>query len=729
MDNYVGKTLNGCYEIQEIIGVGGMAVVYKAYDNMSQRTVAIKIMKDEFLADEDFKRRFKNESKAVALLSHPNIVKVYDVSFGDKLQYMVMEYIDGISLKEYIAQQGSLTFKETVHFTTQILRAMQHAHDKGIVHRDIKPQNIMLLHNGLIKVTDFGIARFSRSDTRTMTGKAIGSVHYISPEQARGEATDERADIYSVGVMLYEMMTGQLPFQSDNAVSVAIMQLQADAKKPSEINPEIPPALEEITMKAMQKNPAERYSSASEMLADFKTFRENPNVRFNYALYGDNQATRPIDPADLKKHIAADNYNKKDSGKVVTRQMKNKLQVLKYIAVACVTVCIILMIVCIAFASGGDKYECPDLSGMTYEEVERLYGDYFGDIIVEAKYDNSHEIGTVIAQSIFEGEKIKEGTNITITISKGTAGDETRVPNLSGKTIEEATELINIADLILKIEKEENSLYAQGAVIRTEPAANTLVYRKSVVTVYVNELKDSDNSNAVKVPNIKFQTYSDAVKMLEIAGLEIGEVTKANSNYPENTIIVQAIKGDTYVEKGSKIDLVISNGIKVPIIEFVLPRFATRVEGDIVVYCNSQRQDELTLNKMLLAGNKISIDLSNSVQNIDPNAGTFKYEIHVVSPQIDKVIFTCEVDFTTGEMTNPISYVYSYVPEVTGRDVENARALLESYGFVVETERILVEGNSAPVVSQQYPEATESVVLTNDFIARLIVVVGEDYIG
>ncbi|MBR5774088.1 MAG: Stk1 family PASTA domain-containing Ser/Thr kinase [Clostridia bacterium] len=722
MDNYVGKTLNGCYEIQEIIGVGGMAVVYKAYDNMSQRTVAIKIMKDEFLADEDFRRRFKNESKAVALLSHPNIVKVYDVSFGDKLQYMVMEYIDGISLKEYIAQQGTLTWKEVVHFTTQILKAMQHAHDKGIVHRDIKPQNIMLLHNGLIKVTDFGIARFSRSDTRTMTGKAIGSVHYISPEQARGEATDERADIYSVGVMLYEMMTGQLPFQSDNAVSVAIMQLQADARKPSELNPEIPPALEEIAMKAMKKNPAERYSSASEMLADFKAFRENPNVRFNYSFASDNQPTRVIDPMEVKR--GADKTDEQKGGAVVARQMKNKLQLLKYIAIACVTVCLVLLIVFIAFASNDTKYECPDLSGMTYEEVENRYGDTFGDIIVEARYDNTHEIGTVIGQSIAEGEKIKEGTNITITISKGTAGDETRVPNLTGKTMEEATELINIADLILRIEKEENNLYAPGTVIRTEPAANTLVYRKSVVTLYVNEGGDSTKTN--KVPNVKFQTYEDAVRALTIAGLEVGEVTEANSNYPKGMVIVQAVKGDTFVEKGSKIDLVISNGIKVPVIEFLLPRFATRVEGDIVVYCNSQRQDDLSLNGMLLAGNKVSIDLSTAVQNIDPSAGTFKYEVHVVSPQIDKVIFTCEVDFATGEMIESASYVYSYIPDVTGRDEASARALLESYGFAVEVETVVIEGNSAPVVSEQYPEATEVVCLASDYTVRLIVVVGEE---
>jgi serine/threonine-protein kinase len=244
------------------------------------------------------------------MLSHPNIVSVYDVSTSVMADYIVMELIEGITLKQYMEKKGVLNWKETLHFAIQIGKALEHAHSRGIVHRDIKPQNIMLLHNGTIKVTDFGIARFSRSETKTMTGQAIGSVHYISPEQARGETTDERADIYSVGVMLYEMMTGQVPFQSDNAVSVAIMQLQADAKKPTELNPDIPPALEEITMKAMKKNPAERYSSASEMLADFKMFRDNPNVRFNYEFFTDNQPTRHIDVGEVKAAL-----NKKEKKK------------------------------------------------------------------------------------------------------------------------------------------------------------------------------------------------------------------------------------------------------------------------------------------------------------------------------------------------------------------------------------------------------------------------------
>ena len=262
MDKYLGKRLDGRYEIHELIGVGGMANVYRCTDTVDDREVAVKILKDEYLNNEEFIRRFKNESKAIAMLSHPNIVKVYDVSFGDMIQYIVMEYIDGITLKEYIDQQGIIEWKDAIHLTAQILKALQHAHECGIVHRDIKPQNIMLLQDGTIKVTDFGIARFSDKSTRTMTEQAIGSVHYIAPEQARGDATDGKTDIYSVGVMLYEMLTGKLPFDGDSAVTIALMQLQSTPKHPREINPGIPIGLEQITMKAMEKLPSDRYTSA-----------------------------------------------------------------------------------------------------------------------------------------------------------------------------------------------------------------------------------------------------------------------------------------------------------------------------------------------------------------------------------------------------------------------------------------------------------------------------------
>ena len=267
MDNLIGKRLDGRYSIEGLVGVGGMANVYRGTDLKTGNQIAVKVLKEEFLDNEELVRRFKNESKAISILSHPNIVKVYDVSVTDKLQYIVMEYVDGITLKEYLKQRGgALTWKETVHFATQVLSALQHAHSKGIIHRDVKPQNIMLLADGSIKMMDFGIARFSRAQSQTVSDKAIGSVHYISPEQAKGERTDARTDIYSVGVMLYEMLSGRLPFDGDGAVSIAIMQISEKPKPLAEIAPNTPAGLRQITEKAMEKDPDKRYQSAQEML-------------------------------------------------------------------------------------------------------------------------------------------------------------------------------------------------------------------------------------------------------------------------------------------------------------------------------------------------------------------------------------------------------------------------------------------------------------------------------
>ena len=324
MDKYTGKRLDARYEIQELIGVGGMAVVYRAYDIIEDKIVAIKILKDEFLGNKEFIRRFKNESKAIAVLSHPNIVKVYDVSFGTKIQYIVMEYIEGTTLKEYISNQKVINWKDAVYFVHQILSALIHAHGKGVIHRDIKPQNIMLLNDGTIKVTDFGIARFSHNETQTMTDRAIGSVHYISPEQARGSIIDEKADLYSVGVMLYEMITGKLPFEADNAVSVAIMQMQANPKPPCEINPDIPKGLEQIILHSMEKESAHRYASAEEMLSDIEKFEDNPDITFDYSYFVDDNPTKYIDNIEginKNKTNYGDGYNYKEEKKLITKHI------------------------------------------------------------------------------------------------------------------------------------------------------------------------------------------------------------------------------------------------------------------------------------------------------------------------------------------------------------------------------------------------------------------------
>ena len=281
-DSYIGKRLDGRYELTELVGEGGMANVYRATDVLDNRMVAVKILKTEYSESEEFQRRFRNESKAIAMMSHPNIVKIYDMGFSDKMQYIVMEFIDGITLKDFIDSEHVLNWKDAVHFVIQILRALQHAHNRGIVHRDIKPQNIMLLTDGTIKVMDFGIAKFAREESRTATDQAIGSVHYISPEQARGDVTDAKSDIYSVGVMFYEMLTGKKPFDTNNPVSIAVMHMQNVPERPRNINPNIPSGLEEIIMHAMEKDANKRYQSATDMIRDIEAFKANNQISFGY---------------------------------------------------------------------------------------------------------------------------------------------------------------------------------------------------------------------------------------------------------------------------------------------------------------------------------------------------------------------------------------------------------------------------------------------------------------
>lgn len=391
MDKFVGKRLDGRYEIHEILGIGGMAVVYKAYDNLENRTVAVKILKEEYAKNEEFLRRFKNESKAISLLSHQNIVKIYDVSFGDIIQYIVMEYIDGITLKEYIEREGSLSWKDAVHFTLQILRGLQHAHDRGIVHRDVKPQNIMVLPDNTIKVTDFGIARFARSEQKTITDKAIGSVHYISPEQARGEVTDEKADIYSVGVIMYEMLTGQLPFQAESAVSVAIMQLQREPKPLTEINGSIPQGLEQIVMHAMQKDTSHRYKSSSEMLCDLEKFKKDPSITFEYTYFVDNSPTKFIDAAseDEEEPVKSD----------------EKTPIIPILAGIAVTFVVAIIALAIFFlpkitGSTGDEIKCPQFVGLSQTEVmaNEEYNENFV-ITYKSGYNAEYAVGVVYQQS------------------------------------------------------------------------------------------------------------------------------------------------------------------------------------------------------------------------------------------------------------------------------------------------------------------------------------------
>ena len=569
MDRFVGKRLDGRYEIQEIIGVGGMAVVYKAFDNVENRTVAVKILKEEFTSNDEFLRRFKNESKAIAMLSHQNIVKVHDVSFGDLIQYIVMEYIEGITLKEFIEQEGSLRWKDAVHFTLQILKGLQHAHDKGIVHRDVKPQNIMVLSDGTIKVTDFGIARFARSDQRTITDKAIGSVHYISPEQARGEKTDEKADIYSVGVMLYEMLTGKLPFQADSAVSVAIMQLQRDPQLPTEINGSIPQGLEQITMHAMQKMPERRYQSAAEMLSDLSQFRKDPSLTFDYTYFVDNSPTKFVGGLSGTDIDDVDDIEEDD-----TKEKNNIIPILAGIAVTLVLALVVLAVIFIPrlLKSTGAEIECPNFVGQKIEDISsnEEYNNNF-DFVLEWDHNGDYEYGVVYEQSETNGEKLKKDAEIILYISMGQSTK--KVPDVYGKTESAAISELQANGFTTVVSEIEDEDTDKGLVIKTEPQRTEVVAEGAKITVYVSSGKPTKN---VTVPDVIGMEKDKAKKKLEEKGLvvEFEEIhlTSSDKFYPVGMVAKQDPENtSSQVPEGTTVKLSVCIGYKYSV-EVDLPK-------------------------------------------------------------------------------------------------------------------------------------------------------------
>lgn len=553
MDNYVGKRLDGKYEVQEIIGVGGMSVVYKAYDNVDDRTVAVKILKDEFLNNEEFKRRFKNESKAIALLSHENIVKVYDVNFGEKLQYIVMEYIDGITLKEYINKQNSISWNDALFFMTQILRAVQHAHDKGIVHRDIKPQNIILLPNGNIKVTDFGIARFSRSDTKTLTEQAIGSVHYIAPEQAKGEVTDEKADIYSIGVVLYEMLAGKVPFDSENAVSVALMQVQANAQKLTQINPDIPKGLEQICVHAMQKNPRDRYQTATEMLLDIEEVIKNPNTTFNYSNNNETFTSTVVEPP----HQIDDEYDEIiDPQEAAGRKKKT---------IAAVVISVIVLIgviigVVFMFTSGmnAKSQKLESFVGFSYDELQNDTS-YDYQFVAEYRKTNDQEPGIIISQSPEAGSRVTKGSTVTLIVAA--SEKDISVTNVYGLSLELAQETLKQDGLtIFKTMKVSSESVEEGKVVYTDPKAGTIVSSDQEITIYISDGPSTTTVETIKVPDVTGLTQSGAKAFLEKYGFKNVTFTTQNSVLKKGVVISQSPGAGTSVKETDTIKVIISTG-------------------------------------------------------------------------------------------------------------------------------------------------------------------------
>ncbi len=554
MDRFVGKRLDGRYEIREIIGVGGMAVVYKAYDSIEDRIVAIKILKEEFASNEEFQRRFKNESKAIAVLSHPNIVKVFDVSFGDLIQYIVMEYIDGITLKEYIEKKGGISWNESVNFALQILRGLQHAHDKGIVHRDVKPQNIIVLEDKTIKVTDFGIARFARNESKTITDKAIGSVHYISPEQAKGEPTDEKADIYSLGVILYEMLTGVLPFEAESAVSVAIMQLQTEPKLPTHINPLIPLGLEQITMRAMQKDTKNRYKSAAEMLRDLELFKRDPSTLFQNTYFVDNSPTKHID-----NFYYEEPKTEKEETEVAEEKETSKVPVIPILAGVAVTFIAAILVLVFAvilpmFNEKTSEFDCPDFTGKTVAEAKKMSEKYQFQFEEEIYYSTEEE-GTIIKQTPEANQKVKNETTIKVWVSKH---KKVVIPDITNLPYRAAKQTLTDAGFNVIEVREYDDDIAINNIIKISPAANKEVLYGSEVTLYISNGPQLDN---IAIPNVVGSSESDAKEIIEGAGFKVTVQETNSAPNKKGYVVSQTPKSeDGQALEGSEIIIYVGNG-------------------------------------------------------------------------------------------------------------------------------------------------------------------------
>ncbi len=559
-DKYIGKLLDNRYEILEVIGTGGMAVVYKALCHRLNRYVAVKILKDEYAKDEEFRNRFHAESHAIAMVSHPNIVAVYDVSRSSSVEYIVMELIDGMSLKQYMNRRGKLTQKEAIHFTTQILRALSHAHSKGIIHRDIKPHNIMILRDSTVRVTDFGIARLESSQ-KTVTREAFGSVHYIAPEQAKGSNIDCRADIYSTGVVLYEMLTGRLPYEGDTPVSVAIQHINSLPLSPREINPEIPEALEKITMKAMAPSLPKRYASTDEMIEDLENFRKNPALEIAYEpptsrVEEDLSQTRTI--SIIKEEDLDDD--------MIEAEKERKTSKLPLVAlIAAIGIFILGALILIGSVSGwwkgqSPKYDkIPYLVGMTFDEASVQYSDEFNIVedIGKREYSDEYDEGVIIKQ-IPEANENKRTDEIHVTVSRGKKSGKLKVPEVYGMSEEQAKMVLERDGLECKVESENSEEVAAGNVIKTEPAIGAEISEGDIVTVYVSLGKEN------LVPNILGKTEEEAALALAEVKLTKGSVGEEySSSVEKGRVIRQDVPAGEKRDEGTAIGFTISKGPKV----------------------------------------------------------------------------------------------------------------------------------------------------------------------
>ncbi len=599
MDKFIGTMLDNRYELQEIIGVGGTAVVYKAKCHRLNRYVAVKILKEEFASDEEFRRKFHDEAQAVAMLSHPNIVNIYDVSRSGNVDYIVMELIDGITLKEYLSRRGQLSPKEVTVFATQIARALEHAHDHNIVHRDIKPQNIMLLRDGTVKVADFGIAHFAAQENTYSKGEAIGSVHYVSPEQARGSFVDNRTDLYSLGVVMYEMITGRLPFEGDSPVSIALQHINSIALPPSIFAEDVPEQLEEITMKAMNPALAKRYSNAGQILADLDVFQNEQQFRLSIpreegapvAEENDIEATRKLHNTGEVAALleaegrAADQREKQEQQPevkppedvVIIREeepeeeeeapVKKEKKQRSPLPAALIFSVLAVLVFCYGAMyfirsvidpySGKDetKLNTPYLVGMYYSQV--INDPEFADFnIVEGEYvyNETVDAGKIIAQDPTSNRKIDKGGTITVTISRG-AKTFQLADYIEKEARQVKIELERMGIVCVEGTPEFHDEVPAGSVLRTEPLAGTSLTAGDTVTLIVSQ---GPEIVLVDMPDLMGRSEAEALTLLEAAGLSWEPVVYAEYEGTPGQVIFQSVEPNTQVEKGTIISFTVS---------------------------------------------------------------------------------------------------------------------------------------------------------------------------
>lgn len=564
MDNLIGKTLDGLYTVRELIGTGGMANVYKAVVGPGGpvpegTVVAVKVLRQELMHDPDLVRRFKNESKAISLLNHPNIVKVYDVSVSENLQYIVMEYVDGMTLREYLNERGGkLTSRETVHFISQILKALDHAHHNGVVHRDIKPQNIMLLDNGQLRMMDFGIARISRAENQLTGGKAMGSVHYISPEQAKGDETDFTSDIYSVGVMMYEMLSGHLPFDADDVVEVAIKQISDKPQSLQELAPNVPHGLVEITERAMAKRPDNRYASAAEMLNALNAYVENPAIVFNYTYLPDEIPEKVVERPMKTQKDAPEPKKARKGKKKRTIFLPVLFGITVAFALACLALCWAILNDSSTLMSEKADVVLADYSGMTQDEVNAQPQVSSGQITVnwEQAYSNDYAAGYVYKQSPVAGRTVREGQSVTLTVSLGI--QSVTVPDVTNYLQADAEQQLKNLGVSVLVTQAVEPTVASGSVIRTDPAAGSQVAAGSTVVVYVSR---PQVSTTAKVPSlVGLSSVNDARTLLVQNKLGLGSTTEQYSDKPAGTIIAQNPAAGSTVKVNSRVSVTVSAG-------------------------------------------------------------------------------------------------------------------------------------------------------------------------